>query len=157
MSVDYYIGEDTEKAWNDPHICHCFNWLLHDERSPYFQAPTMLMNTLCIPKSMQKDFKKNAKKGHLYLRITGRMALTKHLKRVVNGEVIARVEKRNSLGWIIKYTLLPVSNPTPLPIPPFIKGFISIDRSGIKMVFGSSTPPTKSRGEKSKLLNPFGV
>ena len=157
MNGNYVIGEDTDNLWNDTHICHVYNWLLYNPQSPWYQSPSMLMTAMGLLKIQFRDFKKSAKKGELYLRLPVRLRVTKSLKIIANGEIIPRIEKRNSLGWVRKYTLLPVSNPTPLPIPPFIKAFISIDRNGIKMQFGASTNAPQRRGEKNKLLNPFGV
>jgi len=148
---------DTENSWSDAHIFHVWNWLIKNDQSPWKNAPSMLMTACDIPKPWQTDFKRNLRKGALFMRPYGRIKLTTNLKKIVGGEIVPRVEKRNKIGWVIKYSLLPSQTPTPLPIPAFIKATLQITKDGLKLTFGSTPILQKPRADRSKLMNPFGV
>lgn len=156
MSVDHW-DQDTEKSWSDRHIIHVVDWLMNNEQSPWKNAWTMLWTACDLPKAMYANLKSSVKRGALYIRASTRVRITNTLKRIVGGEIVPRIEQRNKIGWITKFSLLPEPNPTPLPVPPFIKATISVTRDGLRITFGQQTILKPPRGEKSKLLNPFGV
>jgi hypothetical protein len=148
---------DTDTSWSDDHIIHVWNWLIKHEDSPWKNAPTMLMTAMGVPKLAQPDMKSNIKKGALFFGVYRRIKVTQGFKKIINGEIIPRIEKRNKLGWVIKYSLFPNPNPTPLPIPAFIKATLTMTKGGLKVTFGSTPILQKPREDRSKLMNPFGV
>lgn len=153
-----YGDPDTDVAWSDKHIVHVYLWLLDDERSPFYRAPTMLFGVAGMPSVMKSYLVKNMRKGMpTFLRFQWRMAVTRRLKAIQSGEITVRVDRRNKLGWVRKYTVLPSADPQPLPIPPYLKATINLTANGPRVMLGQSTVLKPPRGDKSRLLNPFGV
>ena len=150
--------EDLENEWSDAHLRHVFSWLLGNDLSPWKNAPTMLMTACELWKGHHGSLKSNLRgNGQLWLRRSDRQKITKNLKKVLAGEIVPEIEKRNKLGWVTHYALLIAKDPQPLPIPVFIKGTINITRGGVKIAFNAQPIAKQPRGDKSKLLNPFGV
>jgi hypothetical protein len=156
MSVDHW-DQDTEKSWSDKHIIHVVDWLMNSEQSPWKNAWTMMWTACDLPKTMFSNLKSSVKRGALYLRASTRVRITNALKKIINGEIVPRIEQRNKIGWITKFSLLPDLDPKPLPVPPFVKATINITRDGLKITFGNAPILAKPRESKDKLLNPFGV
>ena len=154
---DLHWDKDTDISWSDKHIIHCFNWLMYNELSPWKAAPTMLLTAMNVPEGFRRNFRKGAKEGELFVRLATRIAITKALKKIVSGEIVPRIDKRNSLGWVRKYTLLPAANPVPLPMPQFLIGSVTLTRKGLKISMQTSEAFLQAKQDKSKLLNPFGV
>ena len=158
MNAEAYPDTDAPNAWSDEHILYVVRWLLNDERSPWRHAPSMTFAAMRITPGVMRLIKQGLrrKSDRLYLRFRTRCALTTNLKRLSMGEIAPVIEKRNKLGWVIRYKLVPTANPQPLPIPQFLRGQVRFAPNGVKLSLAPA-PVIKPRGERSRLLNPFGV
>ena len=158
MNAEQYPDTDAPSAWSDAHILYVVRWLLNDERSPWRHAPSMTFAAMRVTPGVMSHIKKGLRRktDRLYLRFRTRCALTGNLKKLTMGEIVPVIEKRSKVGWVIRYKLVPAINPQPLPIPQFLRGQVRLGQNGVKLSL-APVPVIKPRGERSRLLNPFGV
>ena len=152
-------GEDTDLAWNDQHMRYVYQWLIENELSPYKGSPAMLLTAMDVDRLYWSELKKGFKKGKLYIRFSVRIRLTAKFKLVIDGNFRPRVERKDKLGRITKYSILPVSDPQPLPIPRWITGGISFGKSGIQLLVRGAVENFAPRHDpqgRERLANPFG-
>lgn len=160
MKISRVKGEDSEDAWNDAHLKHVFLWLIKNDRSPFFGAPTMLMGAMKIDPVYRKNLISSLRRGNLgNYRFATRISLTAGFKRVLSGLYEPKVLSRTSAGVVLKFEIRPSASPQPLPCPPFYRGSIQLTRDGMKVRLRQSdavlTPMHNPEG-MDRLKNPFG-
>lgn len=153
-------GEDTEMAWSDRHLQHCYLWLTSSPSSPYKGSPTMMFAAMGIEKVYWSDFKKNLAKGdfHWY-RFSVRLRMTQNFKNIIAGIFEPIVLKRNVKGVITKWVIKRAINPQPLPCPQFYTGGIKITTRGLKLTMQSTDATLASRYDPEglrRLTKAFG-
>ena len=152
-------GLDTDLAWNDRHLQYVYLWLVNNPSSPYKSSPAMLLTAMDVDKCHWSSLRRSLKAGKLYIRFSVRMRLTAKLKMVIDGQVTPRIDKRDSKNRIIKYTILPASNPQAISIPQWIKGGIRVTTKGLQLLVRQTASCFTSRHDpqdKERLTNPFG-
>lgn len=153
------VGDDDENAWNDRHFQHCYLWLTTNPSSPYCGAPAMLFTALRIDRAYWGDFRRAFSQARMQrYRFSVRVTLTRAFQRVLAGEYIPVIVKRNKLNRVTHYKVLPNPHPQALPCPAFFRGSISITTKGLKLALkrtdASLTPYHNPEGA-ARLMAPF--
>jgi hypothetical protein len=153
------VGDDSENAWNDRHLQHAYLWLTTNPNSPYVGSPAMLFTAMGISKPVWMDFRKAFNRANFSrYRYIVRIRMTKALQKVLAGEYIPTVTKRNKRNQIIGYTITPAVNPQPLNCPPFYRGSVKLTTKGLQISLrrtDAQLAPKHDPEGRNRLINAF--
>ena len=154
------VGADDENAWSDRHLQHVWLWLTTNPNSPYKGSPSMVLTAMGIDKPHWNGFKKGLAAGDMHwYRFSVRIRLTASFKKLLNGDFIPTVKKRDKRGYVLDFDIKKADNPLPLQCPPFYNGSIRLTTRGLQIALKRTDPPMAVKHDpegRSRLLNPFG-
>ena len=159
MNANGVMWHDKDWAWSDEHIRQVCSWLIKDPRSPFYNQMRLLLRTAKFPDVIDKKLKVALLSADqpLYLWMSYRKTVTGYLKKIIAGQRSMRILKRDKNGRILKWEVVKPLDPVPLPIPPFIKGVIDFGKGVPRMLINQTNVYKPPRGDRSRLMNPFGV